>query len=113
MNSRTIGLIALCAALAACNSKPAETTAASTNNMAGPAVATSAPTLAPVLAKPAPEGLPSRIAKEVIAAGGQKCEGVVKAERNAQDGTIIANCSSGESYRVYTEEGKGPVATAL
>lgn len=109
MNTRTIGLIALCAILAACNSKPAETTAASTNDAITPVV--EAPV--PVVTKPAPEGLPSRIAKEVIAAGGQKCEGVVKAERNAQDGTIVANCSSGESYRVYSVEGKGPVATAL
>ncbi|RYD63466.1 MAG: hypothetical protein EOP83_12070 [Verrucomicrobiaceae bacterium] len=63
--------------------------------------------------KPAPEGLPSRVAREAIAAGGQACDNVVKADRNAQDGTIVASCAGGESYRVYTEEGKGAVATRL
>jgi len=112
MTPRTIGLIGLCAALAACNSKPADPTA-STNSATTPVAETIAPVPAPEAVKPAPEGLPSRIAKEVIAAGGLKCDGVVTAERNAQDGTIVASCSGGERYRVYTVEGKGPVATAL
>jgi hypothetical protein len=111
MKARSIGLIALCAALTACNSKTSEPTANSADNaeLATENVVTAnvAVTMAP-----APEGLPSRIAKEVITASGQKCEGVTTADRNAQDGTIVAKCSGGESYRVYTAEGK-PVATAL
>lgn len=111
MNARTISLIALCAALAACNSNTPEPTPTSSAN----AVETvAAPASAPAVAmKPAPQGLPSRVAREVITASGQKCDGVSKAERNAQDGSIVANCTSGESYKIYTVEGKGPVATPL
>lgn len=62
--------------------------------------------------QPAPEGLPSRVAREVITAGGHTCD-VAKADRNAQDGTIVASCATGESYRIHTVEGQGPVATKL
>lgn len=114
MNARTISLIALCSALAACNSKTPEPAATSSANavetVAPPAPVSSAPAAA---MKPAPQGLPSRVAREVITASGQKCDGVAKAERNAQDGSIVANCTSGESYKVYTVEGKGPVAAPL
>jgi hypothetical protein len=113
MRIQTISLI-MCAALAACNSKSPEPTATPTQS-ASPAVATPAPApAAPVAAaKPAPEGLPSRVAREVIAAGGQKCDGVTKAERNTQDGSIVASCTGGESYRIYTIDGQGAVATKL
>lgn len=111
MNARTIILIALCATLAACNSKPPEQVATSTE-AAGQSVETPAAASTPAVAsKPAPEGLPSRVAREVIAASGQKCDGVSKADRDVQDGSIVASCTSGESYRIYTVEGKGAVAT--
>lgn len=113
MNARTIGMIALCAALAACNSKNPEPAATSTET-AGPAMDTPAAAPTPAVAtKPAPEGLPSRVAREVITASGQKCDGVAKADRNAQDGSIVASCTGGESYLIYTVEGQGPVATKL
>lgn len=112
MKAQTFGVIAFCVALTACNSKPAEEAAAPTE--AAEAPASMAPPPVPAAAmKPAPEGLPSRIAREVITASGQKCVGVAKADRDANDGTIVASCISGESYRVYTEEGKGAVATAM
>src|SRR6218665_385365 len=112
MTARTLSLIALCAALTACNSKPAEPIAASTE--AAGETATPAPAPAPAAAmKPAPEGLPSRVAREVITASGQKCEGVAKADRDAKDGSIVASCTSGESYRINTVEGQGPVAPKL
>ncbi|MFT4026186.1 MAG: hypothetical protein QM676_05220 [Novosphingobium sp.] len=113
MRTRTICLIAMCAALTACNSKtPEQATSAEGAAQAteAPAAAASAPAAA---VKPAPEGLPSRVAREVITAGKQACAGVAKAERNAQDGTIVASCTSGESYRVYTVDGQGAVATKL
>lgn len=113
MNARTPSLIALCAALAACNSKAPEPAATSTEAV-GQTVETPAPAPAPAAAtKPAPEGLPSRVAREVITASGQKCDGVAKADRNAQDGSIVASCTGGESYRIYTVDGQGPVATKL
>ena len=113
MNVRTIGLIALCAALAACNSKPAEPTATPTES-AGEMVENQAEAPVPAeVMKAAPEGLPSRVAREVLQAGGHKCDGVSNAERNAQDGSIVATCSGGENYRIYTVEGKGPVATKI
>lgn len=112
MQAKAMGVIGLSVILAACNSKPAEPEATPTEEVQ--ATQSMAPALPPAAAmKPAPEGLPSRIAREVITASGQKCDGVAKAERDAKDGTIIANCSGGESYRVYTEESKGPVATAM
>jgi hypothetical protein len=107
-----MGVIGLSVILAACNSKPAEPEA--TPSEAAQATQSMAPAPSPAAAmKPAPEGLPSRIAREVITASGQKCDGVAKAERDAKDGTIVASCTGGESYRVYTEEGKGAVATAM
>lgn len=112
MKAQTIGVIAFCVALAGCNSKPAEEAATPTE--AAQANTSVAPPPVPAAAmKPAPEGLPSRIAREVIAASGQKCDGVAKADRDAKDGTIVASCTGGVSYRVYTEEGRGPVATAM
>lgn len=116
MTARTISLIALCAALAACNSKTPEPTATPTES-AGQAVESATPpsaVAAPGAAmKPAPQGLPSRVAREAITASGQKCDGVSKAERNAQDGSIVASCTSGESYRINTIDGQGTVATKL
>ena len=111
---RTVGLIVMCAALAACNSKSSEPAAAPADS-ATPAAEVAAPAAAvPAAAiKPAPEMLPSRIAREVITAGKHACADVAKAERNAQDGSIIASCTSGESYRVYTVDGQGPVAVKL
>lgn len=107
MNSRTIGILSLCAVLAACGSKPTEE-AAPTD--ASTAAAAPAPTMAaPVAMEPAPEGLPSRIAREVIATSGQTCAQVTTAER-AADGTITATCAGGENYQVYTSPGQGPVA---
>lgn len=112
MLSRSIALIALCAAVTACNSKNADPAANSVDNT-GLSTGNAAAANVAVTMAPAPEGLPSRIANDVIAASGQKCDGVTSAERNAQDGTIVAKCSGGESYRVYTAEGKGAVATSL
>lgn len=111
MQKRTIGLIIMCASLAACNSKPSEPTETPVDT-AGPAAEISAaPVVAPPVAiKPAPDGLPSRIAREVIAAGNQACAGIAKADRSAQDGSITATCTSGESYHVYTVDGQGAVA---
>ena len=107
MNARTIGVIALCAALTACNSKPADEAAPTDGSTIA---ATPAATMAaPVAMEPAPEGLPSRIAREVIAKSGQTCAQVEKAERSA-DGTITASCSGGENYQVYTAPGQGAVA---
>jgi hypothetical protein len=104
---RKIALIGLCAALAACGSEPAEETAPAATATAEPTVAPGAQ--APAAMQPAPEGLPSRIAGEVITASGQACAEVSSAERGA-DGTITATCSGGESYQVYTDVAQGPVA---
>lgn len=112
MLTRSFALIALYVAVTACNSKNADPAANSVDNTVlstGDAVSTNVA----VTMAPAPEGLPSRIANDVITASGQKCEGITSAERNAQDGTIVAKCNGGESYRVYTDEGKGAVATRL
>ena len=107
MNARTIGILSLCAALAACGSKSADE-AAPTD--ASTVAAAPAPTMAvPVAMEPAPEGLPSRIAREVIADSGQPCAQGATAERG-EDGTITATCSGGEAYQVYTSPGQGPVA---
>lgn len=113
MIARTIVLLAACAALAACNSKSPEPTE---NSTASPDLTTptsAAPAPAAAAMKPAPDGLPSRIAREVIAASKQNCAAVAKADRNAQDGTITASCTSGENYRVYTAEDGGPVAVPM
>ncbi|PZU07350.1 MAG: hypothetical protein DI606_16870 [Sphingobium sp.] len=104
--------LALSLMLAACNSKPEEPADASTETAQTTANVT-APAAPAAAMKPAPEGLPSRIAREVITASGQKCDGIAKAERQASDGTIVANCTGGETYRIYTEEGKGPLASAM
>ena len=106
---RKIALIGLCAALAACGSEPAEETAPAATATAAPTVAPGAQ--APAAVQAAPEGLPSRIAREVIAASGHTCAAVASAERGA-DGTITATCSGGESYQVYTDAAQGPVAVA-
>lgn len=107
MNGRMIGMITLCAALAACNSKQAEEAApADASTVAAPPATT---ITAPVAMEPAPEGLPSRIAREVIAKSGHTCAEVAKAER-AADGTITASCSGGENYQVYTSPGQGAIA---
>lgn len=111
MNVRMIGLIGLCTALAACNSEPAEDTAPTADSAAQAGTASTPTAVAPATMEPAPEGLPSRIAREVIAASGQTCAEVATAERGA-DGTITATCSGGESYQVYTAPGQGPMATA-
>lgn len=113
MNGRSVGIAMLCLALSACNSKSADQTAAP-DEVTNPAAQTTEPKMSlPVEAQPAPEGLPSRIAREVIGASGQKCDGVAKADRNDQDGSITASCTGGENYRVYTLPGKGAVATAM
>lgn len=114
MRNRIIGLVALCASVAACNSKAPEATDTSTEAAAqatSPAAVPAATATGAAL-QAAPEGLPSRVARDVLTAGGQKCE-VAKADRNAQDGTIVANCASGESFRIHTVEGQGAVATKL
>lgn len=112
MKAQATTVLAFSLLLAACNSKPQEPAATSTE--AVQTTASTPPAAVPAAAmKPAPEGLPSRIAREVITASGQKCDGVAKAERDATNGTIVANCTGGEAYRVYTEEGKGPVASAM
>lgn len=106
MNTRTIGILGLCIALAGCNSEPAEEAAPTEV----PAAETPSTTMtASVVMEPAPEGLPSRIAREVIAESGQTCTEVANAERGA-NGTITANCAGGETYQIYTQPGQGPVA---
>lgn len=107
MNARMIGLIGLCA-LAACNSEPADDAAPAADAAMAPAGTTEAN--GPTVMEPAPDGLPTRIAREVITASGQACAEVENAERGA-DGTITVTCSSGETYHVYTAPGQGPVAT--
>lgn len=109
MMVRKLALIGLCAALGACGSEPAEEAAPAATETDAPMVAPAAQ--APVAMQAAPEGLPSRIAREVIAASGQTCAAVASAERGA-DGTITATCSGGESYQVYTDAAQGPVAVA-
>lgn len=109
MKFNTFCLIAVCGTLAACNSEPAENGVAATEA----ADASGTPTMsAPVAMEPAPEGLPSRIARESIAAGGHACTEVSEAGRE-EDGTITASCSSGETYKVYTAPGQGTVATPM
>ncbi len=90
MKAWSIGLIALCSALTACNSKSSERQQNSADNAELATENAVTANLAVTMA-PAPEGLPSRIAKEVITASGQKCDGVHHVgDRNAQDGTIVA-----------------------
>ena len=113
MKTRAFGLAICFLALAACNSKSADE-AAATNEATAPSVSAPAPKMdVPVTGEPAPEGLPSRIAREVIGTSGQKCDSVTKADRSDQDGSITATCSGGETYRIYTVPGKGAVATAM
>ncbi|MGV3555280.1 MAG: hypothetical protein ACO1OD_08495 [Croceibacterium sp.] len=106
---RKIALLGLCAALAACGSEPAEEAAPTATASAASPVAPAAQ--APAAMQAAPEGLPSRIAREVITASGQTCAAVASAERG-DDGTITATCSGGESYQVYTDAAQGPMAVA-
>lgn len=110
MHVRTIAMIALCTALAACNNRSTDeaNVAAGADNV----VAADSNLVLPGVMEPAPEGLPSRIAREVITSSGQACDSVASAER-AEDGTITASCTSGQTYRVHTAPGQGPVATPL
>lgn len=117
MKTRLIAVAAVCGMLAACGSSsepapaPSETAAAVPAATTSPAPAAVTPAEA---RKAAPEGLPSRIARETITAGGHACASVSEATRDAANGTITATCSSGEKYQVYTVEGtQGAVATAL
>lgn len=109
MKFNTFCLMAICGALAACNSEPAENEVVPTEAADAALVP---PMPSPVAMEPAPEGLPSRIAKESIAAGGHACSEVSRADRE-DDGTITASCSSGETYKVYTAPGQGTVATPM
>lgn len=113
MNTRPFALAILCLAVAACNSKAADEAAATNETAASTAPAPAPGVDTPVVGEPAPEGLPSRIAREVIGTSGQKCDSVTKADRSDQDGSITATCSGGETYRIYTVPGGGAVATAL
>ena len=113
MNLRTFGLTALLgASLVACNSRTADERAATNEVVQLPAENNAAIANAEGPMQPAPEGLPSRIAREVISASGQTCASVVNADR-AQDGTITASCTGGENYRVYTSLSGGAVATPM
>jgi len=112
MKAQASTVLAFSLMLAACNPKPQGPEAAPNEAEQATASATTAAMPAAVM-KPAPEGLPSRIAREVIASGGQKCDGIANAERQPSDGTIVASCTGGETYRIHTEEGKGPVASAM
>lgn len=113
MKAQAMTVLAFSLVLAACNSKPEEPAAAPTEAVQETVSSTASAVPAAVAMKPAPEGLPSRIAREVITSSGQQCAGIAKAERQASDGTIVANCTGGEVYRIYTDEGKGPVASAM
>lgn len=113
MKIRTFGVVICCLALAACNSKSADEAAATDQATTSAAPAPAPKMDLPVAGEPAPEGLPSRIAGEVIGTSGQKCDSVTKADRSDQDGSITATCSGGETYRIYTVPGKGAVATAM
>ena len=113
MKFRMFGLIALSgAALAACNSRTADEPTATNEVVQLPAQSNGAIANVEGPMQPAPEGLPSRIAREVISASGQTCASVVNADR-AQDGTITASCTGGENYRVYTSPSGGAVATPM
>lgn len=109
MKFNTFCLIAISGVLAACNPEPADNAEAPTEAADAAAVPTMT---APVAMEPAPEGLPSRIAKEGIAASGHACSEISKADRE-EDGTITASCWSGETYKVYTAPGQGTVATPM
>lgn len=110
MKANALGVIAFSLILAACNSQPDKSDATPVETAP---TTQSTITPAPADMQPAPEGLPSRIATEVITASGQPCASVAKADRDAGNGTILATCEGGETYRVYTEAGKGPAALAL
>jgi len=110
---RAFGLTLACLALTACNSKPADDDAVTNDTSASSATAPAQKVDVPIVGEPAPEGLPSRIAREVIETNGQRCDSVTKAERSSQDGSITASCSGGENYRIYTVPGKGAVATPM
>lgn len=114
MKLKVMGVMGACLILAACGSKKSDdpaVTAQATPAVPGAVVTGAA--VPPAAVKPAPEGLPSRVAREAITTSGLACASVTKADRSAQDGTITASCSSGESYRVFTEEGKGTAVTPL
>lgn len=110
MKTPSLLLASFCISLSACNSQPAEEPAATTQAPASAAPVSSPTMNSPVAAGPAPEGLPSRVAREVIGTSGQRCESVTQADRGA-DGSISATCSGGESYRIQTVPGRGAVAT--
>ena len=56
-------------------------------------------------ALPAPDGDAIPASSKVIRANGCRCGQVVSAKRFDSDGTIVANCSNGESYRVFGIQG--------
>lgn len=61
------------------------------------------------LVQPAPTGIPVFVAKAEIDKAGHKCAEVTDALRQPRDGSIVANCSGGERYRVFTLKDEGPV----
>lgn len=62
------------------------------------------------LVQPAPKGLPKLVAKAAIDEAEHDCGQVVVARRLPQDGSVIAECSNGERYRVFGMKGKGTFA---
>jgi hypothetical protein len=59
---------------------------------------------------PAPDGDPIQVARDAIKEAGHKCSRIKSASRRLADGSIIANCSNGQHFRVFTVEGIGAVA---
>lgn len=71
-----------------------------------------APTSKPIAERvgPAPDGDPLQVARDAIKEAGHKCGRVKSASRRLADGSIIANCSNGQHFRVFTVEDIGTVA---
>lgn len=61
-------------------------------------------------AQPAPVGLPKVVAAKAIQHAGHSCKSVASAYRRPEDGSIIADCTSGERYRIFVMRGTGTVA---
>jgi hypothetical protein len=54
---------------------------------------------------PAPEGDPSAVAREALHYANSPCPKIENARRFDSDGSLVARCSNGSAYRIFSVEG--------
>jgi hypothetical protein len=54
---------------------------------------------------PAPEGDPSSVARAALHYAGSPCPRIKSARRFDGDGSVVARCSNGRAYRIFSVEG--------